>query len=339
VKRHISLILVALLAVGGIATVPATAANAAGGTTVGVIKVQLLKPNGDNFYKKGFVVTANGMTKDVYKEAKTNSAGVGTLRVPPGKYTISVVPYRATSKTGYRYAVNSQDYIAISRGQVKTIGLKMYVGAQVTGKVLTTTGFALKGAQVAAVTRKGLLVGLTTADKKGKYKLAGLPTGKVTIIFNYRSYDDGKSKVVANYSSAFYKGTSLADAKYLQVYQQNKFAKATKTTGVSGPVVKGTTLNVTLSNTVNAKTSRLLVDHISAKGSYMSIGSIYAPFAGGTSAKVRIGAGKYRLGITVAGVSYYYAGYGMPPTRSVSKAQLTYFDGVTPVYVQFGPLP
>jgi len=183
-KRRLSLVLVALLAIGGLAAVPAATAEAAGGTTVGTIKVQLLKPNGDNFYKKGFVVTANGMKKDVYKEAKTNAQGVGSLRVPPGKYVISVLPYRADSATGYKYARNSKDFIAISRGQVKTIGLKMYVGAQVTGKVLTTTGFALKGASVAAVTRKGLLVGLTTADRKGVYRLAGLPTGKVTIIFN-----------------------------------------------------------------------------------------------------------------------------------------------------------
>ena len=337
-KRRISLVLVALLAVGGLSVAPAALAEAAGGTTVGTIKVQLATPSNANFEKKGFVVTAQHMTRDIYKEAKTNAKGIATLRVAPGKYTITVVPYRGTSKTGYKYAINSKDYIAISRGQVKTIGLKMYVGAEITGKVLTTTGFALKGASVAAVTRKGLVVGLTTADKKGKYRLAGLPTGKVTIIFNYRSFDDGKVKAIANYYSAFYKGTSLSNAKYIQVYQQNRFASGTKTTGISGPVSKGTTLNVTLSNKV-AASSRLLVDHISASGSYLGMGSIYAPFRGGSAAKVRIGSGKYRIGIQVAGVSYYYAGYGLPPTRKAADAQLTYFDGVTPLYVQFGPLP
>jgi hypothetical protein len=330
-KRRISLILIALLAVGGLSAAP-TVANAAG-TTVGVIKVQLAKPSNANFEKKGFVVRASKGSKQ-YKQATTNSKGIATLRVPPGKYTITVVPYLSD----YRYAVNSKDFIAISRGQVKTIGLKMYVGAQVTGKVLTTTGFALKGAQVAAVTKKGLLVGITTSDSKGKYRLAGLPTGKVAIIFNYRSYDDGKVKAIANYSSAFYKGTSLSDAKYLKVYQQNRFADATKTTGITGPVSKGTTLNVTLSNTV-ASSSRLLVDHMSATGTYMVTGSIYAPFAGGNAAKVRIGTGAYRLGIQVAGVSYYYTGYGMPPTTKAADAQLTYFDGITPLYVVFGPLP
>lgn len=332
-KRRLSLLLVAVLALGGIAAAPALTADAAGGTRVGTIKVRLATPTNKNFAHKGFVVTASGMTHNVYKEATTNSQGIGTLRVPPGKYTITVATYRSD----YRYAAVHQDYIAIARGQVKTIGMKMYIGAKVSGKVLTPTGFALKGATVAAVSKKGIIVGSTTSDKHGAYHLAGLPTGRYAIEFNQRSYDDGKKKVVANYAWGYYKGSTLHSAKYLTVYQQNRYAAATKTTGITGPAAKGTTLSVTLAQK-NSKAGRLLVDHIGSKGQYLQDGSVYAPFAGGTSAKVRVEAGKYRLGVAYAGVNYYYTGDGQTLTKKLSQAAYTSF-GSTPLTVAFGPLP
>ncbi len=333
-KRRLSLLLVAALAIGGLAVAPAGTAGAAGGTKVGTIKVRLTTPSNGNFLHKGFVVTASGMTHNVYKEAKTNSLGVAALRVPPGKYTITVATYRSD----YRYAVVHQDYIAISRGQVKTIGMKMYIGAKVSGKVLTPTGFALTGASVAAVTKKGVVMGLTTSDKHGVYRLAGLPTGSYAIEFNQRSYDDGTSKVIANYAWSYYKGSSLATAHYIRVYQQNKYASATTTTGISGPVTKGTTLAVALTQK-NSSKGRLLVDHIGSKGQYLQDGSVYAPFVGGTSAKVRLESGKYRLGVVYAGVTYYYRGDGLMLTKSVAKATTYTYIGSSSLAVTFGPLP
>jgi Carboxypeptidase regulatory-like domain len=334
VKRRLSLFLVGVLAIGGLAVAPAMTANAAGGTKVGVIKVRLTTPSNGNFPHKGFVVTASGMTKNVYKEAKTNKLGFATLRVPPGKYTITVATYRSD----YRYAVVHQDYIAISRGQTKTIGMKMYKGAKVSGKVLTPTGFALKGATVAAVTKKGVIVASTTSTKNGVYHLAGLPTGHYAIVFNQRSYDDGKSKVVANYAWGYYKGSSLATAKYLTVYKQNRYVAATSTTGIDGPVTKGTTITANLA-LKDSKSGRLLVDHIGSKGQYLQDGSVYAPFKSGVTAKVRLHSGKYRLGVVYAGINYYYTGDGQTLTTSVTKATTYTYVGESAITVNFGPLP
>lgn len=333
-KRRISLFLVALLAVGGLAVAPVTTANAAGGTTKGTVKVQLQTPKAKDFKAKNFVIIANNSKKKVVGRDRTNSHGLAEFDLAPGKYTFTV----ATYLTKYEYARNTSTVIGISRGQVKTIGIKVYKGAVVTGKVMTPTGFALKGATVAAVTAKGEVLGMTTSDKKGKYRLAGLPTGKYAIEFNYRSYDDGKNKAALNYAWSFYKGTTAANAKKIKVYQQNKYAAATKTTGISGPVRKGSTVLVVLAQK-NGSAGRLLVDHISATGSYIQSGSVYAPFKNGTSAKVRVVDGKYRLGVVYAGISYYYTGEYQTLTSDPAAATLyTYINGA-PAGAHFGPIP
>lgn len=331
-KRRLSLALVVLLAIGGV-TVPAVAAEAAG-TTKGTVKVQLLTPKGKDFLSKGFYISAAGVKhKNVTDSAKTNAHGVATFKIAPGTYKFTVQTY----KSKYQYAVVTSTTIGISRGQVKTIGVKMYLGAVVTGKVMTPTGFALKGATVAAVNAKGVIVGSTTTDSKGKYKLRGLPTGKYAILFNERSYVDGKNKAAAKYGWRFYKGTSLAAAKKLTVYQQNRFTGATKTTGISGPVAKAGTLSVTLTDK-NSSTGRLLVDHLSAAGAYLQSGSVYAPFKNGTSASLKVIPGKYRLGVVYAGVSYYYMGDYQTLTTDPTKAWITYMNQY-PLTVAFGPIP
>jgi len=339
VKRRLSLFLVTVLAVGGLAVAPAVTADAAGGTTKGTVKVQLQTPKAKDFLAKNFVILANNSKKKVVGQEKTNSHGLATFKLTPGKYTFTV----ATYLTKYEYARTTSTVIGISRGQVKTIGIKTYKGAVVTGKVMTPTGFALKGATVAAVTRKGVILGSTTSDKHGKYRLAGLPTGSYAIQFNERTYDDGKNKAAKNYAWAYYKGTSLADAKYIKVYQQNKYAAATKTTGISGPVKKGWTISVELAQK-NSASGRLLVDHISASGAYLQAGSVYAPFKNGTSAKVRVVDGKYRLGVSYAGVNYYYTGespegYGNTLSSNAADAKIYTFINGADAGAHFGPLP
>jgi hypothetical protein len=328
-KRRIALVLVAVLAVAGLA-LPATAASAS--TTTGTIRVQLAKPNGADWHSKGFVVTASGMTKNVYKEAKTNTNGVAVFKVPQGKYTIAVATYR----TKYQYAPVSQDYIKISRGQVKTIGMKMYVGGTVSGRVKSAAGKPLKNATVAATNNKGVILGSTKTDSQGKYKLRGLATGKYVIMFNERSWADPKLAVVKNYGWSFYKGDSLADAKRVMVYQQNRYAAATATSRISGKVSAGTKLSVKLTDK-NNKNGRLLVDHISVKGRYLQAGSVYAPFASGRSATLKVEPGRYRLGVRYGKYStYYYTGEGRPLTTNVNAAAVLRF-GDGPLSFTFGP--
>jgi len=328
-KRRLSLLLVAMLAVGG-ATLPVAAADAS--TTKGTLRIQLTTAAGADVQSKGFVVTASGMTKNVYEEAKTNAKGVASLKVPAGKYTITLATYR----TKYEYAVTSKDYIAISRGQVKTIGMKLLKGAIITGKVKKTNGKALKGADVVATDNKGIVYGRTTTDKNGKYIMRGLPTGKYVIVFNERTWADPKNATVAKYGWKFYKGDSLASAKRVTVYAQNRFTGPTSTSGISGRVPAGTKLTANLKDKNNAN-GRLKVQRISAKGQYLDVGSVYSAFSPGyTQAKLRVGAGKYRLGVQYGKTTYYYTGEGLVLTKDFAKAKLVNFTK-SPVTINFGP--
>jgi hypothetical protein len=330
-KRRLSVLLVAMLAIGG-ATLPVAAADAS--TTKGTLHIQLTTPAGDDVASKGFVVTASGMTKNVYKEATTNAKGIATLKVPAGKYTITVATYR----TKYEYAVSTKDYIAIARGQVKTIGMKLAKGAVITGKVTKTNGKALKGAIVVATTNTGIRYASATTDAKGKYVLRGLPTGKYVILFNEHQWADPKNAVVDNYGSKFYKGDTLASAKRVTVYAQNRYTGSTKTTGISGRVGSGTKLTVNLKDPSKDK-GTLLVDRVSAKGAYLTVGSIYGPVAKkSTQSKLRAAPGTYRLGIQYGKNKYYYTGEGMTLTKDPVKAVTVTFTKSAKT-INFGPRP
>jgi hypothetical protein len=333
VKARLLASLAAILALVGLALAPVPPALSAAERT-GTLRVQLTTPSGADWQEKGFYVVVNGMTKDVYDEARTDANGTAVVHVPPGKYRITVETYR----TQYEYAISTQDYIKIARGQTKTIGMAIYRGASILGTVRTPNGKPLSGAVVAVTKPDGVLYGFSTSDKKGRYAIRGLQTGKYVVMFNQRTWADPKSDPIQDYGWSYYQGDSMADAKRVHVYRQNQYIGATTTRGISGTVEKGSLLTASLAEAGGAK-SRLLVDRVNGKGKYVASESVYAPFdKAGTRAQVRMHSGTYRLGVKYAGDSYYYTGEGATLTTDATKARLVSIDGAYPGFA-FGARP
>jgi hypothetical protein len=334
VKSRLLAVVAAASVVLGSVLLPAAQADAAG-TTRGTIRVQLTTPSGADFHSKGFVVSATGQNVKAADTEKTNSRGVATFKVKPGKYTFVVETYLSK----YQYAVSTQKNIKIVRGQTKTIGMKMLKGGVVSGKVKKPNGKALAKAVVAAVNKKGVIVGSTTTDKHGKYILRGLPTGSYAIEFNQRSWHDPKNKATKNYGWDYYGGPSFASAKKIKVYAENRYADETWTKGVSGVVHSGITLHVELTQP-GSRSTRLLVDRISSTGDYMQDGSVYGQFTNGRSLTLKVEPGRYRLGVAYSNKkvnTFYYSYYGGPISKQLTKAGYTVIRSTpTDVYVKFG---
>ncbi|MDM4762742.1 carboxypeptidase-like regulatory domain-containing protein [Galbitalea sp. SE-J8] len=316
------------------ATVTA-AAPASASTWMGTLKVQLAKPTGADWHKKGVYVEVAGMKNSTDKVKRTNAQGLATVKVPPGKYTITVQMYR----TDYTYAIATQDYIAIARGQVKTIGMKIYQGGVVEGKVTKPDGKPLPGATVAVTKADGVVYGYTTTDKKGRYTLRGLQTGRYYVIFNQRGWNDPKSKILQNYGWSYWRGSTLEGSHRVLVYQQNRYAGATTTSDVNGRVGTRTTdVTVTLASPVNA-TSRLALDNVTANGTYLAAQSVYSPLVGGTTVTQKVHRDvRYRIGVTRGTTTYYYTGEGQTLTTDVNRAAFVWISGSAASY-HLGPFP
>jgi hypothetical protein len=303
----------AALALTAAVLVPAAAAEAS--TTSGVIKVQLTDPRGADWQRGGIIVAVSGVNRNVYREATTNGHGVATFSLPQGKYRFTAEPYRTPKY--YQYAVSQTGVIGLSRGQTKTIGAHVALGAVVKGRVTTPTGAALRGAWVAVTKPDGVIYGFSKTDAHGRYVIRGLASGKYRVIFNWHHTN---SAVERKYSWSFWRGPSFDTATRIQVFAANRFVGPTTTRNIDGRVGYGTLMTVAL--TLKDSSAELLLNRTLGKSRYSAAESVYSSLASGR-VTVRLQPGlTYKLGVQYGEVQFWYQGEGKPLTRNNKKALL-----------------
>ncbi|MFT4122867.1 MAG: carboxypeptidase-like regulatory domain-containing protein [Microbacteriaceae bacterium] len=334
-SRPLAALAAAALVLGlgaGIGVVGGTATPAASASVwTGTLKVQLTTVDGDDWHKKGMYVNVAGMSSSVSVTKRTDSTGLAVVKVKPGKYTITVQSYR----TDYTYAISTQDYIKIARGQTKTIGMKVVKGGVISGTVTKPNGNPLPNATVAVTKSDGVIYGYTTTNSKGKYVLRGLQTGRYYVIFNQRSWNDPTDKILQNYAWSYWGGATLSASKKVTVYAQNAYAAQTHRSGVNGRVgTHTTTLTVSLTSGVTSS-ARLLLDNVTASGTYLAAQSVYSRItdAGGTTLTLKVHAQlRYRIGVKRGSTTYYYTGEGQTLTTDVDSAVYVWISGPTASY-------
>lgn len=328
-KSRLLAAVAALALVAGVSLVSAAPASA---TATGTLRVQVQTVTGANWNHKGMYISAQNMRTTFETEARTDAAGVATLKVPSGKYTITVESY----KTDYTYAISSQDYIQIARGQTKTIGMKVALGGRVAGTLTLPDGKPLKNARV-AVTKDGQVInGFTTTDKRGRFMIRGLQSGKYKVIFNQRTWNNPKNVAIQTYGWTYWKGVTLGTSRPVRVYQANRFTGPTTVRHVNGSVDPSTTSHVTVTLTRPVgQSARLLFDNVNEAKQYQAAQSVYSAFTKGNqnvaalTVRTRL---LYRIGVVYDGATYYYTGEYQPLTTDLKLA--TPVD-VTSAYADF----
>jgi hypothetical protein len=136
----------------------------------------------------------------------TDSSGAYALReVREGKYFVLALPFRGYAPAFYKegaYGVRcwkKADTVGVS-GDVTgiDIGIVPIVprgAVMIAGRVVDGAGLSLDGVRVFALSSDGGMAGFTLTDSSGAFRLEGLASIPMTLVFDREGYDPGEREV------------------------------------------------------------------------------------------------------------------------------------------------